>query len=125
MIAAAPERRAQRGIPGLRFLRLVQDRYQRWYYPAVATNLRLRRDVADAVRAAAIESGRSQQEIIREAIDRYLALAPISEQESDLRALILAGTVRPPRAPYRKAGRRIRLPAGVTSADLLDRDDGF
>ena len=79
----------------LRFLRLVQDRYQRWYYPAVATNLRLRRDVADAVRAAAIESGRSQQEIIREAIDRYLALAPISEQESDLRALILAGTVHP------------------------------
>jgi Ribbon-helix-helix protein, copG family len=91
----------------------------------VATNLRLRREVADAVRAAALESGRSQQEIIREAIDRYLALAPTSKQESDLGALIVAGTVRPPRSPHRKAGRRLRLPAGVTSADLLDRDDRF
>jgi Ribbon-helix-helix protein, copG family len=91
----------------------------------VATNLRLRREVADAVRAAAVESGRSQQEIIREAIDRYLALAPTAKQENDLGALIVAGTVRPPRAPYRKAGRRLRLSAGVTSADLLDRDDRF
>jgi Ribbon-helix-helix protein, copG family len=91
----------------------------------VATNLRLRREVAEAVRAAAIKSGRSQQEIIREAIDRYLAIAPASKEEGDLVGLVVAGIVRPPRTPYRKAGRRLRLPAGVTSADLLDRDDRF
>jgi Ribbon-helix-helix protein, copG family len=91
----------------------------------VATNLRLRREVAEAVRAAALKSGRSQQEIIRDAIDRYLALDPASKEESDLSGVGVAGTVRAPRVPYRKAGTRLRLPTGVTSADLLDRDDRF
>jgi 7-keto-8-aminopelargonate synthetase-like enzyme len=89
----------------------------------VATNLRLRPEVAEAVRAAALQSGRSQQELIRDAIDRYLALTPASRPESDLSALIAVGAVRPPRTPYRRPQRRITLPAGVTSADIMDRDD--
>jgi Ribbon-helix-helix protein, copG family len=91
----------------------------------MATNLRVRREVAEALRVAALKSGRSQQEIIREAIDRYLGLSPASKPDSDLGALVGAGTVRPPRTPYRKPEMRLRLPAGVTSTDLLDRDDRF
>jgi hypothetical protein len=91
----------------------------------VATNLRLRPEAAEAIRAAALQSGRSQQELIREAIDRYLALSPESKLGSELGALIAIGALRPPRTPYRKPGKRLTLPAGVTSADIVDRDDRF
>jgi len=91
----------------------------------MATNLRLRPDAEEAVRAEARRSGRSQQEVIRDAVDRYLGLTPDPAQTNDLDALIATGTVRPPRTPYRKARKRITLPAGLTTADLLDRDDRF
>ncbi|MGB8386120.1 MAG: CopG family transcriptional regulator [Dermatophilaceae bacterium] len=90
----------------------------------MATNLRLRPEVAEAVRVAALQSGRSQQEIIREAIDHYLS-RHVSETGSELGALIVTGTVRPPRTAYRKPRRRLRLPLGLSSADILDRDDRF
>jgi hypothetical protein len=51
------------------------------------------------------------------------ALTPTSKPESDLSALIAVGAVRPPRTPYRKPERRNTLPAGVTSGDIMDRDD--
>jgi hypothetical protein len=89
----------------------------------MATNLRLRREVAEAVRAAAVQSGRSQQEIIREAIERYLAVTPASGQEGNLGVLIAGGIVRPPRTPYRRAERRLKLPTGLTSADIMNRDE--
>lgn len=89
----------------------------------MATNLRLRPEAEEAVRAEARRSGRPQQEIIRAAVDRYLGLAPVPAAVGELDALVTAGTVRPPRTPYRKARRRITLPDGVTSADLLERDD--
>lgn len=85
----------------------------------MATNLRLRREAEDAVRLEAERSGRSQQEVIREAIDRHLGLSTATA----LDGLVAAGTVRPPRTPYRRAARRIALPAGSGSADLLDRSD--
>jgi len=91
----------------------------------MATNLRLRDDVVEAVRAIARRSGRSQQEIIREAIDRYLALAAPGKQEGELDAMVGEGMVRPPRTPYRKADRRLQLPAGMTSIDILNREDRF
>jgi hypothetical protein len=91
----------------------------------MATNLRLRPEAEEAVRAEAARSGRSQQEVIRDAVDRYLALKPDTTQAGDLDMLIAGGTVRPPRTPYRKASRRMTLPIGMTSADLLDRADRF
>jgi hypothetical protein len=92
----------------------------------MATNLRLSHEAEEAVRAEARRSGRSQQEVIRAAINRYLALAPDADsgqQKSDLERLIASGMVRPPRTPYRRPRRRLRLPGGATSADLLDRSD--
>lgn len=101
-----------------------------WYrsgtVSGMATNLRLSHEAEEAVRAEARRSGRSQQEVIRAAINRYLALGPDADsgqQKSDLEQLIASGMVRPPRTPYRRPRRRLRLPGGVTSADLLDRSD--
>lgn len=89
----------------------------------MATNLRLRPDAEEAVRAEAQRSGRSQQEIIRAAVDRYLGVTPDATPAGDLDALVASGAVRPPRTPYRKPVRRLTLPSGLTSADLLDRTE--
>lgn len=89
----------------------------------MATNLRLRPDAEEAVRAEARRSGRSQQDVIREAVDRYLALAPEPGAWSDLDALVATGGVRRPRQSYRRPRRRIGLPPGATTAELLGRSD--
>jgi hypothetical protein len=76
------------------------------------------------LRAEARRSGRSQQDVIRTAVDRYLALVRTGDSPgSDLDTLVSTGAVRPPRMPYRRPRRRLALPAGVTTADLLDRED--
>jgi predicted DNA-binding protein len=90
---------------------------------AMAKDIRTSREAEAAVQREAERAGRSQREVIREAIDRHLDLSPDEARASELGALIAQGTVRPPRTPYRKATKRIVLPAEVTSADLLDRAD--
>lgn len=89
----------------------------------MATNLRLRPEAETALREAAERSGRSQQDLIREAVDRYLGLDMVRPNRDSLDELIRKGVVRPPREPYRRADRLLTLPPGVTSLDLLDRED--
>lgn len=89
------------------------------YHDTVSTNLRLSEEAAAALRAAAQQSGRSQQELLREAVDRYLGL----HRDSGARErAVAAGLVRPPTA-FRDITPAIKLPDGVSSLDLLDRDD--
>lgn len=90
---------------------------------AMATNLRLRPDAEAALRAEAERSGISQQEIIRRAVDQYLALAPSAASATELDVLVATAGVRPPRAAYRAPDVRLTPPAGTSSADLLDRSD--
>jgi hypothetical protein len=85
----------------------------------MATNLRLTPQLDAAVKERAIASGRSQQDVIREAVRFYLedellrGLPPIE------RAILL-----PPREPFRLAKERLPLPPGVRSSlELLDRGD--
>lgn len=92
----------------------------------MAVNLRLTPEVASALQAEADRSGRSQQEILREAVARHLHLAgdeqaPVSDRDSAR----IAHVVSPARVAYRKVTPRLRLPEGVDSLDLLDRDDRF
>lgn len=98
-----------------------------WYrsgtIAGMATNLRLRPEAEEAVRAEAQRSGRSQQDIIREAVDRYLGLASRAAGVTELDELVVSGTVVRPRVPYRRPRRRLALPEGVSSAELLDRAD--
>lgn len=91
---------------------------------AMATNLRLRPEAETALREAAERTGRSQQELIREALDRYLGLGANPHSPS-IDKLVADGTLIPPRIPYRRPHRLIELPEGVTSLDLLDREDRF
>ncbi|QUH01067.1 ribbon-helix-helix protein, CopG family [Saccharopolyspora erythraea] len=89
----------------------------------MALNLRLRPEVEAALRAEAERSGRSQQDLLREAVDRYLGLAGEPAQEWD--HLISSGKVLPPRGAYRKVIPTRKLPDGQSTADLLDREDRF
>jgi hypothetical protein len=89
----------------------------------MAMNLRLSPEAEEAVRREAQRTGRSQQEVIREAIGRHLGLGAGEDSRDELGSLISTGTVRAPRAWHRKVARRLTLPSGVTSADLLDRGD--
>ncbi len=66
-------------------------------------NLGLGPDVEEAVRREAQRTGRSQQEVIREAISRYLGLSAGENPRSELSLMVSTGTVRPPRVPYRRA----------------------
>ncbi len=91
----------------------------------MATNLRLRPATETALRDEAARTGRSQQDIIREALDRFLGLAAQTPLRRPMEDLIAAGIVRPPVESFRRANRLLKLPEGVTSMDLLDREDRF
>jgi hypothetical protein len=88
----------------------------------MATNLRLRPDAEAALRREAERTGRSQQEVIREAIDHHLGLAS-GNPSDELGALLASGAARPPRARYRRPVHRLELSTGLSSDDLLDRVD--
>jgi hypothetical protein len=87
----------------------------------MATNLRLSPDAEAALRAEAERSGRSQQEILREALDRYLHLTGGDQSSGD--ALLRSGALLPPRTRYQRVTPSTPLPAGMSSLDLLDRDE--
>lgn len=84
----------------------------------MATNLRLSERAAKAVRDEAERSGRSQQDVIRAAVDQYLAPKPTGGVSADVRDQII-----PPQRPFIHDIERVKLPPGMTSLDLLDRDD--
>lgn len=98
-----------------------REQHHSRYHPLMATNLRLRPDAKAALRAEAERSGRSQQEILREALDRYLHLTDGDPSGGDV--LLRSGALLPPRARYRRVTPTRTLPAGVTSLDLLNRDE--
>jgi uncharacterized protein YoaH (UPF0181 family) len=76
-----------------------------------------------ALRREAKRTGRSQQEVTRKAIGRQLELMAGGSSHGELSVLVSSGAVRAPRTPYRRAARRLVLPVGVSSTDLLDRGD--
>lgn len=88
----------------------------------MATNLRLSEEAAAAVRAEAKRTGRSQQDVIRAAVDQYLTPKPAREHRDDIRAQII-----PPAMPFMTVPKEqmLKLPEGVNSLDLLDREDRF
>ena len=85
----------------------------------MATNLRLSEAAAQALRKAAEASGRSQQDLLREAVDRYLGLDTSVSDRERARA---AGLVRPGR-PFRDVVPTVQLARGRSTRDLLQADD--
>lgn len=84
----------------------------------MSTNLRLSTEAAEALRAAARRTGRSQQDLLREAVDEYLGLR---RDATTREHAVKAGLVRPP-APFQDVKPGIVLPQGTSSIDLLERD---
>lgn len=91
----------------------------------MATNLRLRPETEAALRKESERTGRSQQELIREALDQYLRVGSPDDRLSESRQSAALVDLIPARIPYSRAHRLLELPEGVTSLDLLDREDRF
>ena len=70
---------------------------------------------------------RSQQELIREAVEEYLGLKAdeFRRYRGTRDELIARGILRPPDTPYREATTMLMLPPGVYSLDPLMREDRF
>jgi predicted transcriptional regulator len=85
----------------------------------MSTNLRLNEELAAALREESVRTGRSQQEIVREAIALRLGLVP---DETALAEAIREGWVEAPE-PFRDFEPPLTLPPGRSSIDLLERDD--
>lgn len=90
----------------------------------MATNLRLGPTTEAALRAESERTGLSQQQLIRDAIDQYLDVEA-GRQRRSLEELYRAGILLPPRPYVHSGAEPLTLPAGMTSADLLDREDRF
>lgn len=84
----------------------------------MATNLRLSEEAAAALRTAACSTGRSQQDLIREAVDRFLGLPASSDRDR----AVASGLVKAP-ASFVDVRPSISLPGDVSILDLLERDD--
>lgn len=91
----------------------------------MATNLRLRPDAEEAVRLRAARTGRSQQALIREAVDRYLGLSESPVNRSEAEAMVATRGVLPARSDYQELDDLIRLRGGGDTNDLLGRDERF
>lgn len=85
----------------------------------MATNLRLNEKTAKALREAAASRGQSQQELIREALERFLGL----ENEMNDRDRAIASGLVKAGTPFVDFEPFLVLPAGMTILDLLDRDE--
>lgn len=89
----------------------------------MATNLRLRPDAEVALRTRATAAGRSQQELIREAVDRYLGLISEPLPRTGAGALLASGGVLPARHGFRESAELLPLRDGVGTLRMLDRED--
>ncbi len=98
----------------------VPQRHERWYHPGVSTNLRLNDDAVAALRDAARRTGRSQQDLLREAVNRFLGIGP---SDNPRERAVTAGLVKAP-SPFQDVEPSVVLPEGVDVLDLLDRDGG-
>lgn len=85
----------------------------------MATNLRLPAATELALRQRAERTGRSQQDLIRTALDEYLGLVVPAAQTLD--ELVASGVASEPRPLVAVAP--ISLPAELSSLDLLQRED--
>lgn len=83
----------------------------------MAMNLRLRPEAAAALKAESERTGLSQQEILKRAVDEHLGLSGAQ------RPAVYPDWVIPPKRMYEPLTPAFRLPDGVTTTDLLDRED--
>lgn len=81
--------------------------------------MRLSDELASALRDAAARRGRSQQDVVREAIAKDLGLVP---GLTAMQRAVRDGVVDAPE-PYRDVEPTLSLPRGTSSLELLERAD--
>lgn len=69
-----------------------RDRYRKTYPDAMAMNLRLPEELASALRNLAEQTGRSQQDLTREALEEYIRDYPLRAYPKVVRHLITPAT---------------------------------
>ena len=67
--------------------------YRKRYRLAMAMNLRLPKDLAEALRSLSDRTGRSQQDLAREALGEYVRDYPLREYPREVRHLITPAPV--------------------------------
>lgn len=87
----------------------------------VSTNLRLGDVAVAALRDAARRTGRSQQDLLREAVHTFLG---IGRPDNSRDRAVTAGLVKAP-SPFQDVEPHVVLPAGRSVLDLLDRDSAL
>ena len=85
----------------------------------MSTNLRLSEELASALRDEAARRGRSQQDIVREAVAKELGMA---SESTPMERAVRTGIVEAAE-PFRDIEPTLTLPHGTHSLDLLDRED--
>ncbi len=89
----------------------------------MATNLRLTAEAEEALREASVRTGRSQQEIIRAAIDTALGLDGKHSLDALRDAELRRRGLVPARVSFAECPHPVPLTPGSHTADLLDRDE--
>lgn len=92
--------------------------YRKRYRSLVAMNLRLPKELASALRELSEETGRSQQDLAREALEEYVRDFRLRAYPKEVRHLITPAQYRP-RDPQAEEAIR-RAWAGVDAQKVLD-----
>ena len=95
---------------------LAFRRYRNRYRDSMAMNLRMEPDLAEALRALADETGRSQQDLVREAIDLFVREYRLRDYPPTVRHLITAAT-RPVR--HLPEDQRAPVPQGWDATEVI------
>lgn len=96
---------------------LTTQRYRIRYRSLMAMNLRMEPELADALRALSDETGRSQQDLAREAVALFVREYRLRAYPPRVRHLITPAAE--PFDPEDPATGRLAVPSGMTSEHLL------
>ena len=94
----------------------VASRYRFRYRHTLAVNIRMSGDQAEGLRALAQETGRSQHDLIREALSEYVRTYRLRGFPPEVRHLLTPGRRASPQAHARPL---LVLPDDMTSDDIL------
>ena len=92
------------------------NRYRNWYHLFMSMNLRLSESLAKSLKALSKETGKSQQELAREAIAEYVTHYKLLRFPPEIRHMII-----PAEREFGEfySENPVTLPPGVTSDEIM------
>ena len=92
--------------------------YRNWYHRVMSMNLRLSESLANGLKALSKETGKSQQELAREAISEYITNYKLLRFPPEIRHMIIPAE-REFGEFFIEETLRITLPPGESSDEIL------